>query len=220
MEQYIRPSFVTQALFYLKNHHTHYANIPINQEWIAHSKSQSSELWTSLTVTQDDSENTPACSQSPQEESVAKESDQGIDDSEDEVDLDNPVEVITELRNKRSINCETCIYPEQGPSVNTNEILSLAPGEGHTPTSVFHEKDREPLAFPTLFPFANNTFHSERQTKIGSKRYISVRLLSKDTRFAESTEYTFQCLHWVESTSIHDTISMSLKKNRQSDLSV
>jgi len=45
-------------------------------------------------------------------------------------------------------------------------------------------------------------------------------LLSKDFRFAESAEYTFQCLHWVESISVSDGITFALKKSRQDDVSV
>lgn len=49
---------------------------------------------------------------------------------------------------------------------------------------------------------------------------MNARLLSSDFRFAESPEYTFQCLHWIESVSVHESITMSLKKSRQTDISV
>ena len=56
--------------------------------------------------------------------------------------------------------------------------------------------------------------------KISPKRYINARLLSKETRFAESTEYTFQCLHWSETIDIKNSIKMALKKTNRQNINV
>jgi DNA replication protein DnaC len=56
--------------------------------------------------------------------------------------------------------------------------------------------------------------------KITAKKYINARLLSKDTRFAESTEYVFQCLHWAETLDIKNSVAMSLKKSAKKDLTL
>lgn len=81
-----------------------------------------------------------------------KVADEVITDSEDEVEKDVPEDIVEELNFKRSLHSVTCLYPDEGPSVTSEKILNIAPGEGRTPTSVFYQKDWETLAFPTLFP--------------------------------------------------------------------
>lgn len=85
---------------------------------------------------------------------------------------------------------------------------------------MFNQKDWETLAFPTLFPYGKNTYHENRAVQISPKNYENARLLSSDFRFAQSPEYTFQSLHWIESVSVHEIITMSLKKSRQTYISV
>ena len=134
-------------------------------------------------------------------------------DSEDEVENDNPENIKEELILRKSLNTSTCLYPKEGPSIKTNEILNIAPGEGQVPTHIFYEKDWEALAFPYLFPSGANTFNVSRETKLTAKKYINARLLSSDKRFSESTEYIFQCLHWSETIDVKNSITMQLKKN-------
>ena len=96
--------------------------------------------------------------------------------------------------------------------------MNLAPGEGAIPISPFYSPKWEASAFPVLFPTGKNTFDETRQVKISVRKYANVRLLSKDSRFAESTEYTFHCLHWLETTAIRETLAISTQKYRQADL--
>ena len=133
-------------------------------------------------------------------------------DSEEELEKQLPTEIRLENDLKRTINDTTCIFPKEGPTVHNNQELQIAPGEGQIPTNIYHNKNWEALTFPTLFPKGENTFNTERETKISVNKYINYRLLSKDTRFAESTEYTFQCLHWAETIAIQNTITIQLKK--------
>lgn len=108
----------------------------------------------------------------------------------------------------------------KGLLLQVKKKLNIAPGEGQTPTSVFYQKHWETLAFPTLFPDGKNTYHENRAVQISPKKYVNARLLSSDFRFAESPENTFQCLHWIESVSVNESITMSFKKSRQTDISV
>ena len=109
-----------------------------------------------------------------------------------------------------------------GPEIKTNQILNLAPGEGGTPLSVTKEPHWESMAFPYLFPTAKNTYHTDtpRPTKITAKQYINARLLCSDTRFAESPEYTFAALDWLERDAISQNIAITTRKHFQQDLSV
>jgi hypothetical protein len=134
--------------------------------------------------------------------------------------MDNPTNVVEELKFQRSINASTCLYPDEGPNLRTNEILNVAPAQNQTPTHFFYEKNWEAKAFPTLFPNGKFTFNENRIKKITAKRYINSRLLSKDTRFAESTEYVFQCLHWSETIDIKNSVTMALKKSKKKDISL
>lgn len=62
-----------------------------------------------------------------------KVADEVITDSEDEVEKDVPEDIVEELNFKRSLNSVTCLYPDEGPSVTSEKILNIAPGEGRTP---------------------------------------------------------------------------------------
>ncbi|XP_070573805.1 uncharacterized protein [Ptychodera flava] len=232
-KQYIRPYNVNEALEYLKQNNPFYKNVITNSHWTHNSQLENPELWKAATEPKlrntmckpsytSDENNNNAKSNDIQPKQVSKPlQDHDADmlvDSEEEVDDDNPDHVKTELNLKKSINSSTCLYPKCGPNVKTNQILHLSPGEGQRPTHVFYEKDWEALTFPTLFPSGTNTFNEERDVRITVKKYINARLLSSDTRFAESTEYTFQCLHWAETVDVSNSITMQLKKTRTQDL--
>lgn len=234
-KQYIRPQCVNDALACLQQINKNYEDITVNKAWAAESESQDEELWKSACVspfkeTCEINERTVNVINSPldldkdvhlfNKPGTQKVAEEVITDSEDEVEKDVPEDIVEELNFKRSLNSVTCLYPDEGPSVTSEKILNIAPGEGRTPTSVFYQKDWETLAFPTLFPDGKNTYHENRAVQISPKKYVNARLLSSDFRFAESPEYTFQCLHWIESVSVHESITMSLKKSRQTDISV
>lgn len=226
---------VNDALACLQQINKNYEDITVNRAWATESESQDEELWKSACVspfkeTYEINERTVNVINSPvdldkdvhlfNKPGTQKVADEVITDSEDEVEKDVPEDIVEELNFKRSLNSVTCLYPDEGPSVTSEKILNIAPGEGRTPTSVFYQKDWETLAFPTLFPDGKNTYHENRAVQISPKKYVNARLLSSDFRFAESPEYTFQCLHWIKSVSVHESITMSLKKSRQTDISV
>ena len=214
-KEYIRPHIVNGAFSCLKAINIHYSEIANNETWSDVSAINDHQLWTSTCADSVETESSSNESSAPAEELT-----ETITDSEDDVEKDAPENVIEDLTLKRTLNSITCLYPEQGPSVSSNKILNLAPAEGQIPTSVFYEKIWETLAFPALFPDGRNTYHQPRGTPLSERKYVNARLFSSDTRFAESAEYTFQCLHWIETLSVNDSISMSLKKTRDSDISV
>ena len=218
-KEYIRPHIVNGAFSCLKAINSHYSKIANNETWSDVSAINDHQLWTSTCAdsveTESSSNDIESHSSAPAEELT-----ETITDSEDEVEKDAPENVIEDLTLKRTLTSVTCLYPEQGPSVSSNKILNLAPAEGQIPTSVFYEKNWETLPFPALFPERKNTYHQPRVTPLSERKYVNARLLSSDTRFAESAEYTFQCLHWIETLSANESISMSLKKTRDSDISV
>ncbi len=174
---------------------------------------------------------------------------QEITDSEDEVELGNPSPVLDDLLNSRLVNCKTCIYPVLGPepnqeyspfgdrgttppkpkqsvpakqSIPANKTINVAPGEGKTPVSRTKEPGWEAMAHPNLHPTGTTTYYTatKRKTKLSSKRYVNARLLHKDGRFAESAEFCFSALDWIETEEISSSISITARKRFQEDITV
>ena len=54
-------------------------------------------------------------------------------------------------------------------SVQSNELVSLAPGEGQIPTSIYYQPDWETMAFPTHFPSGKNGYDCERDVPLTVK---------------------------------------------------
>ncbi len=177
----------------------------------------------------------------------AKNDDEEIIDSEDEVELGNPSEFLDNLLNSRQVNNSTCIYPTLGPEPEhhlnpftgiqtaqnnekspscstqaTNKTINIAPGEGKIPLSRAKEPGWEAMAHPVLHPTGTTTYYTptERKTKLSSKKYVNARLLHKDGRFAESTEFCFSALDWIETEEISSSISITARKRFQEDITV
>ena len=53
-----------------------------------------------------------------------------LTDSEDEVEAEHSDEVQNNLQLQRSPDDATCIYPVEGRTMRSNEVLNIAPGEG------------------------------------------------------------------------------------------
>ena len=99
-----------------------------------------------------------------------------IIDSEDEVDRDNPAAFVEEQSLKQSLNA---VYPENGPSLSSHQVLNIAPAEGQTPTSIFYQDFWETMAFPTLFPSGKNTFHEKRPVPVTPKFIVFILFFFK-----------------------------------------
>ena len=117
------------------------------------------------------------------------------------------------LQQKSCINSKTCFQQIHGPNVSTDNVLNVAPAEGQRPTKYFNEQNWEALAFPKLFPTGKFTFNHQREKSLRKKKYFSARLLNKDGRFAETSEYIFHALDILERQTLTDTISITKKKN-------
>ena len=228
-QHYIRPQRVNDAIVCLKRINDHYLDISTNGNWESTSQFENAELWKSAayktsvrTPSSPEIVSEPESSDNNQNPNTVLETGdtEEITDSDDELEKDAPKHIVEDINYERSLNSVICMYPEHGPSIRSDKVLNLAPAEGQIPTSAFYQKDWETLAFPTIFPDGLNTFDTERTVKISPKKYVNARLLSSDSRFAEYPEYTFQCLHWIETVSINESILMYMKKSRQGDASV
>ena len=72
-------------------------------------------------------------------------------------------------------NKSTCFsddYPEINFREDNSGNVSIAPGEGKTPTNILEEKDWDLKTFPTLHPDGMNSLHSPREV-IRSRLFCS-----------------------------------------------
>lgn len=195
--QYIRPHAINNAIDFLTKSNSHYSTVSVNENWNEESKCSDEMFWNTVSQTTNISDKSDSDEDTQDEIEIGQLSDTqtnidehsgDIIDSEDEVDNDNPLDIVEDLSFKWSLDSTTCLYPKFGPPVPGNKILNIAPGEGQVPVSMFYQDHWETLAFPTLFPSGKGLFHEDRQIKISPKKYVISRLLSKDCRFAESPE--------------------------------
>ena len=184
-KQFISPQNVNNAFKYLKQLNPHYKDVLTNNNWAEISIQEDPEFWniiskdlTSKEINTHNEKGTTSdliC-----EETLGKSLEtESIIDSDDEIEDENPPHIRLENSLKRTINTATCLYPKEGPNINTNELLHIAPGEGKKPTNIYYEKNWEAMAFPTLFPLGTNTFNEQREKNITVKKYINANFFLK-----------------------------------------
>ena len=240
-KQFIRPTYVNAALLKLKKSNPFYKDVTIDTTWENVSQQSDPDLWEFLTQPVDPNSQPSTSTQEKQtsrlsndvpehtndpttshQTSIGQQPSQSptdtLTDSEDEVEKDTPAEVKQQLKNKRSLNTTTCLQPTHGPSVSTEQILDIAPAEGQIPVSATSQPDWEAMAFPKLFAIGKGHFNDTRPVKITPAKYLNARLQNADDRFATSTEYIFQGLHWLESDRLRSTINISKMKRHHQDI--
>ena len=97
-------------------------------------------------------------------------------------------------------------------SVDDVESVSVAPGEGKRPISIFHEPLVEAKSFPSLFPNGDYSYDAERDVKISRCDYYKARIFSADARFAANTNYIFFAQYAYECEKLFSSISINLRK--------
>ena len=90
----------------------------------------------------------------------------------------------------RSI-CFSHNYPEINYKEDSGNRVSIAPGEGKTPSNILQEKDWDLKSFPCLLPDGNNSLHSKRDIKLSEQDYFTQRIMNKDDRFATNPAFIF-----------------------------
>ena len=97
-------------------------------------------------------------------------------------------------------------------SVDDVESISVAPGDGKRPVSIFHEPLVEAKSFPSLFPNGDHTYDADRDVKISRCDYYKARIFSADTRFAANTNYIFFAQYAYKCEKLFSSISINLRK--------
>ena len=191
--QNIRPRKIENALHILKNvmNNPLYSNVTLNQNWATEAQQNDANLWNRLT-------------------------NQYSDDNDDNVD-DSEVEEEDERSRLSGLPFSSCIQPKD-ISTDTNLILNYAPGENKRPKSFHIDEHSEELSFPHLFPSGKFGFSMPRSQKVSMKKYFQTRILNNDTRFARNIEYIFHAQYRCEAKEIQDSLSISLRKGKQMEL--
>jgi len=194
-QQTIRPHRVLEALEYLiLNNPEHYGDISLNNSWVEHSAEDDSELWNALVA--DDSEQLVAENSDPSPaHSIESENNSEHNSSTENSDSDSEDEETTPT-------LDSCLQPAEGPVQSTTDIISVAPGEGQTPLSLFTDDNSELLAFPKLFPAGSFGHSAQHPVRLTLRKYFNARMLSADTRFAVSLEYLFNAQYMSDAKQI------------------
>ena len=113
--------------------------------------------------------------------------------------LDEPIEVEVELSTNEKIY-EDPLSKFRAPSVETiiSEVpsncelekeITIAPGDGEQPISVFNDKFCEELAHPHLFPSGRYGYQTEREIPLSPSKYFHQRLLHYSQKFAVDNDF-------------------------------
>ena len=104
----------------------------------------------------------------------------------------------------------TCLQEDMG---TTQKVFSIAPGEGQTPKGILEDDDFESLAFPHLFPLAENTLSIARTVKLTAKKYFIQRILDCDGRFSKNIDYMLAAQYSTEQKSVQDSITVMMRQS-------
>ena len=116
-------------------------------------------------------------------------------------------------------NRSTCFsdnYPEISYKEDNGERISIAPGEGKTPSNILQEKDWDLKSFPCLLPDGNNSLHSGRDVKLKEQDYFTQRIMNKDNRFATNPAYVFAAVAYIEKKQIEGRKGIAFKRGLSS----
>ena len=198
-KQHIRPALENRALSKLKEINPLYENIIIEDSWANVSEQTEPELWNLLT-----------------NENAGKNDNGEMTDSDEDIEGN----VFSKEREQRLSNPHpTVMHNVDGPNIDMNEIINVAPGEGQIPVSHSNEPDCEALAFPDLFSTGKFHYNYKREVAITPSKYIHSRLKNCDKRYSENPQYIFYCLDWLEKEIVNSTKQFVQRKQYQSDIS-
>ena len=158
----IRPYIITELLNFLKMNNSLYTNVTIDLNHL------SDDL---LCFNDEEAKlDTPCVSLSQNKANVEIEEDE------------NPLEHRTASNETMASKIPLQVY---------DDTITVAPGEGKKPISIFEDTNCEEMAFPHLFPTGKFGYKCEREVAISPAKYFNRRLLNYTQKFASDTDYIF-----------------------------
>ena len=109
---------------------------------------------------------------------------------------------------------DSLLQREDTLNATTDNVFSVAPGEGQKPIGILSDKDFEEICNPTKYPTGRYGLVTDRKTRLTVRKYFNQQLLDADGRFARDIEYllTAQCA--VESKQVADDASIAMRQTR------
>ena len=158
-----------------------------------------SELYKQADITIDDKWNIDSTENNDIGNDCSKDEDSNIDDSDtfSEVDDFDNAPLMTLLDKQSS---------------DQNEILSVAPGEGQKPLSIFKDPNAEYLAFPTLFCGQKRTENTERHVPVYYSDICKWELRSVDRRVALHIPNIFYKMKKLQTEQICSKVHMAVRR--------
>ena len=97
-------------------------------------------------------------------------------------------------------------------TVDRNEVLSLAPGEGQRPISVFKDPNSEYLAFPTIFCGQKRMDNSDRKTPVYYSDICKWELRSVDRRVALNVPNIFYKMKKLQTEQVCSKAHLAIRR--------
>ena len=101
-----------------------------------------------------------------------------------------------------------------------NMLLSIAPGQGKRPLSVFRDKYSEELAFPNIFQGLPRIENNKRKVPVTYSEVCKSELKRQDRRAAQDTANMFYKTKKVQMKATLDKSQIALRKGRSGDAGV
>ena len=120
--------------------------------------------------------------------------------------------VVNPLDVHRTVSNETIMMSKFPIDINNERTVSVAPGEGRKPLSIFEDENCEEMAFPHLIPTGKYGYKIEREIPLSPVKYFNQRLLNYTQNFASDSDYIFFANYVVQQTNLRSRINIAMKK--------
>ena len=160
---------------------------------------KTSELYKQADITVDDKWNINS----------TESNDIGNDTSNDESSNNDESDAFSEVEDLDIAPLMT-LLDKQTP--DRNEILSVAPGEGQKPLSIFKDPNAEYLAFPTLFCGQKRAENTERQVPVYYSDICKWELRSVDRRVAVHIPNIFYKMKKLQAEQICNKVHLAVRR--------
>ena len=89
----------------------------------------------------------------------------------------------------RGLPYDSFLQREDTVDATTNNVFTVAPGEGQKPINILSDQYFEEMCNPTKYPTGRYGLITERKPRLTVRKYFNQRLLDADERFARDIEY-------------------------------
>ena len=104
------------------------------------------------------------------------------------------------------------LFPEVPSICKLEQEITIAPGEGKQPISVFNDKFCEVLAHAHLFPAGRYGYQIKRKIPSSPRKYFNQRLLHYSQKLAADSDYIFLEHSVLQKVQLSSRINIAMKK--------